>query len=183
MPLRGSVLRVLLLAAPVALCGACANAPVVAIDEDADFSHYFTWGWQPEPVVEAPAYDASKLGHRLAEAMEDALQERGLRRVDENPDLRVAVRLRVRSQIVVRNIPHALETLNSYTNASPTYEIQITEQEIHNEDYVSLELLVAERDSGRVVWQGLLEEQFQDDFKPHLKGVVSRLLERFPSYP
>lgn len=81
--------RIILLAAVVSFCAATAFAQEVKVDVDAtaNFASYKTFGWDKSGTVARNPLIAAL----IVSSVESELTKRGLTKVDDNPDIKVAV--------------------------------------------------------------------------------------------
>jgi len=160
---------------------ACTTRPEIDYDERQDFSHYRTWAWFPgvARVIDAPDANVAELDRDMARLVERALERRGFERVRGRSDLRVGAKLEVRREEVTTYETGAMEQLSSL-HSSPSYQVQATVQRRRTYEYSRLVIFAIDPRLVRIVWRGVLDERFPDQFSPHLQRTIVSLMERFP---
>jgi hypothetical protein len=73
-------------------------------DTDADFNSYFTYTWLPQPTsgggdVQAAIARNDLIDQRIKRAVESQLDQKGMRKQDENPDLLIAYHTGVQDKV------------------------------------------------------------------------------------
>lgn len=170
--------------AAIALAGfalACATRVDVTFDEGRDFSPYRTWNWLPGAAsqVDAPLGDGLALEARLVRLVEGALEARGFERSAQQADLLVSVYLGIQRELVLASETGAVESVQSL-HSTPSYEIQVTRQELHSYERGYILVAVSDAVQRRPIWRGEFQGRFRGNFWPHLDEAVSILLQQFP---
>jgi hypothetical protein len=156
----------------------CASPTRVELDEDADFSRYQTWGWQPT-AASAEGGLPSALDVQVAAQVQRSLRARGLRYAADDPDLQVTAHLEITREQVTQHTTPALRRVSSF-HASGSYDIQITETEVQLYERGRLVVAVIDARQHRQVWRGKSEARHRDVFRPHLDEMIAGLVGQFP---
>jgi hypothetical protein len=166
--------------AVAAFCAGCATSLDVSYDETEDFSRYRTWDWLPGGRnVEALPGEDRALDSLTSRLVARELRDRGLERVDDEPDFLVGYQLQVYRQLLAVNETGASSYLASH-HASPSYIVQTTTSRVDVYDHAHLRFMVTDGRREKMLWRGDLSARRKGDFAHHLSDAVAELLDRLP---
>lgn len=166
----------------VALTLACAAPARIAIEsQHEDLKGHLTWA--PLPVTGAASGDpeAETTRARIAQLVGRTLAARGFVRVDEDPDLWVAVGFDERRHTVSVYVPMAPYLLSSM-NSDVSFLVEgVRQQERVVRDVRMVVELREAKGEDRVLWRGEMAERVEDRHDLPITQVASGLIAQLPS--
>ena len=150
-------------------------------DKSADFSQYHTFSWPR--AEDAPEMTMRRL--LVMGEIEDRLKSKGLARVEEGGDLILSGSggfggetggAGMTAAVLPTYSTPTYTTSTMWTGATPTTGATV----LHG----TLVLQMAERTTGKVVWQGAVTQKVDMDNKAktieRIKGAIAKLIEKYP---
>ena len=188
---RKAVVRVLCVLALTAVAG-CSGVKV-AVDAAPDFAErgYRDYAWASAPLGSRSDDNARFIDRTVRTAAERELQARGYRQVEAGAsplllDYRVASRLDASQSGVISPRDEAARVWDLNTAATG-------DTSLHNHPVVPysetlfLSFSLKDRESGKMVWQGVASQDGADPDRPVSSAVIERavrrLVERLPAAP
>lgn len=182
-PDAGWTLRLLLLAAAIALLAGCATGPRIFANEDpaAEFSRYRTFDFA-SPLGTDRAEYSSLLTEYLRQATARELEARGYRRA-ENPDLLVNfyvnTKERIRSTSTMAPGYGYYGFRRGYYGVWGGYETTVTQ---YTEGTLTVDIV--DRARNQLVWEGTAVGRTREEDRENLQAVVNEVVgqvfTRFP---
>lgn len=182
---------VLVMIAALAVAGcATTRGPSTRIDYDraADFSVYRTYGFPAEVGTDRGGYSTLVTGY-FKDAVSAAMEARGYRFSQENPDLLVNFYMNTRERTELR--PNASMSLGygyygyryGLYNAWPLYDVDRTVT--YRIGTINVDIVDAEKK--QLVWEGIAEgrvtREALNNPKVAINGVVTELMRQYPGRP
>ena len=173
------------------IAGGCATtrAPDTRVDYDksVDFSVYRTFGFPEETGTDRGGYSTLVTSY-FRSAVSSAMEARGYRYVEENPDLLVNFFMNTRERTEVR--PSRITTGYGYYgyryglyNAWPLYEDDRTVT--YKVGTINVDIVDAEKK--QLIWEGISEgrvsKEAMNNPKVTINGVVTELMRQYPGSP
>jgi hypothetical protein len=163
----------------------CASFQVdVDYDQAKDFSGYRTFTWFPRAQPQTGDYriDDPLLEQRIREAVEQQLQARGFRKVEDvAPDFYVTYHLSIEQKLDVY-------TVNRGYYGPYGYYVGWPETEVRQYDEGTLVIDIADQREKKVVWRGLAVGRVRQHATPEertqaVNEAVAAILAKFPPQP
>lgn len=181
--------RVGAFAGALMLAGCASMGPEITTDHDAtaDFSQYKTFGFMDrEERGETRTY-ATLGDQRVTKAVTTALEARGYRRVEDNPDLLVNFAMTTEKVQDVRTVPSAVMPppwygwRGGYYYPWPAYSYE-TQVDTYQRGTLYIDLIDAER--RQLVWEGTatgrVTKATREDPAGALDAAVAQIFEQYP---
>ena len=157
----------------VAAAAACTTLKTTSdYDPSTDFSRYRTWGWH-----EGSSIKDSIWSKRIQAALESELSKRGLTRDEANPDLRVAVHVRLSKETQVT-------TTGGY-GYGYRWRGGVSTAKVEQIPVGSLIVDLADAKQKELVWRGMATDTLNPEKSPEEKEKALReaLAKMFENYP
>jgi Domain of unknown function (DUF4136) len=174
------------------LAAGCAtsSAPKSRIDYDrkVDFSVYRTYGFPKETGTDRGGYSTLVTSY-FKSAVSSAMEARGYKYAEENPDLLVNFYMNTRERTEVRSQPNTSLGYGYYGyryglyNAWPMYEEDRTVT--YKVGTINVDIVDAEKK--QLIWEGVSEGRVSDEAmnnpKVTVNAVVTELMRQYPGKP
>jgi hypothetical protein len=174
------------------LAAGCAtsSAPKSRIDYDrkVDFSVYRTYGFPKETGTDRGGYSTLVTSY-FKSAVSSAMETRGYKYAEENPDLLVNFYMNTRERTEVRSQPNTSLGYGYYGyryglyNAWPMYEEDRTVT--YKVGTINVDIVDAEKK--QLIWEGVSEGRVSDEAmnnpKVTVNAVVTELMRQYPGKP
>lgn len=167
----------------VALCAfAQAQKINVQYDKSLDFSQFKTFSWAHHDAPNNP-----RLALAIAGAVEEELTKRGLKRVDENPDLYIKMYGAVDTDMSVAYIDPVYGSMPGIPSFDMSYTMWgygmpggTTSVTVHKGELVVDLIGVNQK---RLVWRGVAKEKLHKEKEKVVKQVNTAVDKMFQQYP
>lgn len=184
--IRKAILPIVTLA--TVLISGCASGPSIRADFDksADFSAYRTFGFVKELGTDRAGYSTLITNH-FKQAVTSALETRGYRYAERDPDLLVNFSTNVRHESDVQTVQVPSYSGGYYgyrygLYSAPDFDTHLLVSS-HRVGTVNIDVVDAKRK--QLVWEGVLEGALTDEVlsnpEPAIDYVVTELFKRYPA--
>ncbi|BBO74254.1 hypothetical protein DSCW_16710 [Desulfosarcina widdelii] len=167
------------------LLSACTNVQVSQdYDPLSDLSRYGTWQWREavQPQAGDIRIDNPLLDQRIRTAVSNNLENRGISRTSERPEIYLSYRLGVERKIE-SDTTHTTIGYGGYYH--PWYGGIGTETSIRQYDESRLTIDIHKADTGQLLWRGVGTYRFRtyktpQDAAAAMQKIVDKILIQFP---
>ena len=164
----------------IAAVVACSTLKTTAdYDPSTDFSKYKTWAWREDNAMKN-----SILSKRIESAVASELSKKGLTRNEENPDIWVAVHVRLSKETQVTTT----DTGYGYGYRWGGYGGGMSTTRVQEIPVGSLILDMADAKQKELVWRGMATDTLNPEKSPEqkdtaLREALAKMLENYPPRP
>jgi hypothetical protein len=187
-------LSVAALAGAALLAAGCASGPQIRAERDktVDFSRYHTFGFANPLGTDREGYQ-TMVSQYLKAATQRELEARGLRLVEESPQLLVNFSGRLNDRLLARAVPETglivgvgvaqdyYRYRTGFYTAWPLYPMD-SRVDTYTEGTLNIDLI----DAGRkqMIWEGVavgrVTEKTMDNLKPKIDEAVTAIFAKYP---
>jgi hypothetical protein len=182
--------KLMMLMALAVLAAGCATtrAPQTRIDYDktVDFSVYRTYGFPKETGTDRGGYSTLVTSY-FKSAISTAMEARGYKYAEENPDLLVNFFMNTRERTEIRPDPYPTYSYYAYRHGlySPWPMYDTSRSVTYKIGTINVDIVDAEKK--QLIWEGVAEGQVTEESlnnpKATINAVVTALMRQYPGKP
>lgn len=167
---------------------ACSSSTVSDVDPTADFSGFQTYAFLSDVAEDKSAYQSLERTH-LKNAVGQAMNSRGYRRDDNDPDLLINFAVETEEKLQTRTVPNSAYGIGY----DPFFDVYTTGWGMSHSTTIDqytegrLEVDVIDVDARKAIWQGTtkgrLTQKAMENYQATLNEAVNEIFSQFPVTP